>query len=800
MREHLWGDLRIALRSLSKTHGFTGSAITTLGLAIALEVTVIAVVNAYLVRSLPYPAADRLYSVGYARPGDVYPEGLANLDWAEVSGVVEHLVSWDLDVFYLIGGDHPEPAPGAWVTPGFMRGLGIRPAFGRSFAAEEFEPGTPQVALISHSLWVNRFGSDSAVLGRPFEAYVSDRPDDPELFTIVGVLPPDFWHLNRYTEVLTPLRAPSYPYLVRLRERVPPPVAERRIAELVRTGPTAITPGWRLELRPVHREYASRVKPMLVAISVAVSLVLVIAGTNVAILILLRALRRQKEVAVRLALGAGRARLAGMLVTESLLLAAGGSVVGTGLALLATTRLTPVIEAPLGRTVPGGAGAVSLDLTVLAAIVVLTLAIGVAMALAPLVITSRQSVFATMRRGRRGGLESARGRRTRFALVAVEVAGSLALLVGSGLMVRTVIRMVDIDLGMDATGIVAANLALRERSYPNNESQAAFYQRLLAALAQTPGVTSVALAFPPPLAELRPQQIARGDDAGGGQPAGVFAVSPDFFLALGVPLVAGRAFVATDQAASEPVAILSDAAVRRLWPGGTAIGKTIRILERDAEIGDTGVRRTVVGVVGNVRHSPTDEETADVYLPLFQRPSRFARLLLRATGGPEPWLPRLRSVVKEIDPEVAVSAVRMFDDYVAEQLARPRLLASLFVGFGLFATALALMGVYGVMAYAVEQREHEVAVRMAVGADRGAIIRLFASEGGAVLLVGIVAGGFGAVAIGRVLEAQLYGVRAVDLATLVAASLGLAVACGAAIWWPARRASGIDPAVALREE
>ncbi|MGH7712827.1 MAG: ABC transporter permease, partial [Gemmatimonadaceae bacterium] len=225
-------DFRLALRTLLKARGFAAAVITILALAIALETTVIAVVNAYLVRALPYPQSDRLYQVSYAGQNDPVVERLHALNWESLSDVVEHRIAWDLDVFYLIGGDHPEAARGAWVTPGFMQGLGIRPEIGRAFAPSEFAAGTAQVALISHQLWQGRFAGDTAVLGRTFDAYVSDRPNDPEVFTIVGVLPANFWHLNPYTDVLTPLRAASYPYLVRLRAGVPPALAARRITQL----------------------------------------------------------------------------------------------------------------------------------------------------------------------------------------------------------------------------------------------------------------------------------------------------------------------------------------------------------------------------------------------------------------------------------------------------------------------------------------------------------------------------------------------------------------------------------------
>jgi hypothetical protein len=277
-----------------------------------------------------------------------------------VSSVVEHQIAWDLDVFYLIGGDYPEGMPGAWVTAGFMQGLGIRPAMGRAFTEDEFRPGTAQVALISHTLWRQRFAGDSNVVGRTFEAYVSDRPDDPDLFTIVGVLPETFWHINTYTNVFTPLKARTYPYLVRLRPGVDVRLASERITELVRSGGVAPSPDWRAELRSVQSVYAARVKPLLLAVGASVSLVLLIAAANVAFLALLRGMHRQREIAVRQALGADNTRLARLLLAEALLLAGSGVALGTFLGAALLSRLGPLIERHLGRQSPGGTASLAM--------------------------------------------------------------------------------------------------------------------------------------------------------------------------------------------------------------------------------------------------------------------------------------------------------------------------------------------------------------------------------------------------------------------------------------------------------
>ena len=796
----IWTELRLTLRTLARARGFSLSVVVTLALALAVATAVMAIVNAYLVRSLPYPNASRLYSVFYAERGEFPPDGLEELDWPSLSDVVEHPIAWDLDVFYLLGGDHPERAPGAWVTPGFMQGLGIRPAIGRAFTPEEFVAGGPQVALISHELWQGRFGGDSAIVGRRMHAYVSDRPRDPEMFTIVGVLPRDFWHFNPYTQVLTPLRATSYPYIVRLRDGVPPEDAERRITALVKASLSTLPADWRVQLRATHDEYVREVEPLLRAIGAAVALVILIACANVSLLVVLRGIRRQKELAIRLALGASRVQVARTLLAESLVLCTVAAASGVLLAKVLLSRLGPTVEQQLGRRVPGGVDALSMDAGLIGAVVVLTAIIALVLSLAPLAVTARRSLFSTLRRGKQG-TDGARGRRLRFALITLEVAGSLALLAGCGLMVRTVVGMLRVELGIRAEGVSVASLAMREQSYPDAASRVAFYERLLGALREIPGASpDVVLGSPPPLVAYNPQPV-RPELTRATHRATVRFITAGYLTTLGIPLRQGRPFTPADRGASEPVVLVSETAARRFWPNGNPIGQRIGVVEERIDVEDTiTVARTVVGVVGDIRQSPTDSVMTDVYVPLLQAPGRFAAIAMR-TSRPQPlWLADLRRAVSAIDPEVSVGMPQRLEEVAAEQLARPRFLASLFAAFGAFASLLGVMGLYAVIAYAAQQREHEVAVRMAVGADGPAIVKLFMRDGGVMLVVGIAAGTFGGVALGRVLETQLFSVRPVDSLTLVTAALTLGVACLAAMWWPARRASRTDPVVALKAE
>ncbi|MDH4066502.1 MAG: ABC transporter permease, partial [Acidobacteriota bacterium] len=354
-------DIRIAVRSLARSPGFALAAVVTLGLGVTLCAAVLLVLNAYLFRTLPYPGAERLYWVRFAEPGQTPPRRLQTLDWRSLDDVIEYPIAWDLDVFYLIGGDRSESAPGAWVTQGFVEGLGIQPVIGRGFDQDAFAPGGPNVALISDRLWRARYSADPNIVGRQFNAYVSDRPDEAESFTIVGVMPPDFWHVNAYTEVLVPLRAATYPYMVRLREGVLPGVAIDRFTGLVRAGTTVPNAEWRVNLESTHAAYVERLRPILWSAAAAAGLVLLIALANVAGLLLIRTTRRQKELVVRRALGASRFAVARPLLAEALVLSAGATLVGALAGGLLMGWLAPVVQRELGRTPPGGAGAFRFD-------------------------------------------------------------------------------------------------------------------------------------------------------------------------------------------------------------------------------------------------------------------------------------------------------------------------------------------------------------------------------------------------------------------------------------------------------
>jgi putative ABC transport system permease protein len=790
--------LRLAARSLLAVRGFTSTAVLTLALGMTLCTTAMAVVGAYLLDDLPYPAANRLYWIRYAAPGQEQPRGLDTLDWDSVNDIVEHPVAWDLDVFYMIG-DHVESVPGAWVTSGFVQGLGIQPAIGRGFDATAFATGTPNVALISHRLWSSRFGSDPAIVGRTFTAYVSDRPEEAEQFTIIGVMPERFWHINPYTDVLTPLRAPTYPYMARLRPGVTPTVAASRINALVRASTPSLPQNWATTVVSAHDVHVQSVRPVLRAVSLAAGLVLLVACANVAGLLLVRTTRRQREMAVRAALGAGRGAIARMLLAEGLILGITASVLALILTRVTLNALAPMIQQQLGRSVPGGAFAIDARTMTLAAAVAIITAL--MCALVPLVSVLRARVSGGLQTGSRTMTEGRGSQRIRAGLIAVQVALSLTLLSGSALMLRSVVSLLETDLGITADRILNASMTLRQNRYPDPPSRVAAFERIAARLGALAGVESVGLTTAWPLQQPSLQPIERRDAANSATSrAAVHSVSGAYFATLNIPTIAGRSFAAGDGAGSAPVAIVSDTLARQLWPGVDAIGQRVAVPAGQQRGEPTFVEREIVGVVRDVRQGPTDVDLADLYIPIAQTPTRFAFALVRTTGAPSNWLAPLRSAIREIDPELAIDRARPLQLAVDEVTARPRFLTLLLGTFASVAGLLALVGVYGVIAYAVRQREREIAVRLAIGADPARITRLFVRQGAVILLLGLGLGVLGVLATGRVIESQLFGITPRDPVSLVLAVVAFALAGLLAIWWPSRRAGALDPAIALRSE
>jgi putative ABC transport system permease protein len=788
-------DLRHTLKTLRQSAGFTALAVLTLGVGLALCITVLSVANAYVIRGLPYPAADRLYRVDYAARGQNPPRGLEALDWASLADIVETPVAWDLDVFYLLGKGVTEPTPGAWVTPGYLPALGLRTTLGRLFTPEDYRSGAAAVALISHRLWQTRFGGDPNVLGQRLQAYVSDRPDEPEALTIVGVLPADLWHFNAYTEVIAPLRDVSYPYLVRLRTNVPVAIAVERMSALVRAGLPAAPRDFAVTLTSQQAAYTETVRPMLWAVAVSAGLILLIAGANVAVLMLIRGRHREKELAVRLALGATHRGLARLLALEGAVIGAAATIAAIGAAAAALRLMGPSFERFLERRVPGGLEALSVDGTVLAGAILCGVVITTLATLAPLVALRASSLQSTLTLLSRAATDAPRAGRARTLLIGVEIAASLTLLSGAALMAQTAFRMLRVDFGVNADQAVTASLSLRQRSYPAPADRAAFYDRLIAQLDDVAGNSGAALGDWWPLQGSRPRQVETGGAPRTIGSASIFAVSAGYFDTLGMTLREGRDFDARDRIGGEPVVVVSESLAQRLWPRAPAVGQRLSI--RPDEPGDVQ-EHLVIGVVNDVRQTHADTDTSDAYLSLAQRAGRFAFLYLRQPRSPT-WENEIREAVAAVDAEVALGAPRSLGLGIEQERAKPRFLAFLLAVFAGLACVMALVGVHGVIAYAVRQRRREIAIRMAIGASGRAVTRLFVRQGARVLAAGLLSGIAGALALGRVLRSQLFGVEPGDPWILSTAVAAFAATALAAIWWPAARSAATDPALVLKE-
>jgi putative ABC transport system permease protein len=791
-------DLRSSARALAAARGFASMAIVTLGLGMALCAVTVVVIDAYLLRDLPYPAADRLYWVRVGGPDQPPPRDLATRDWSSLDATMEQQIAWDLDMFYLVGREHTEQARGAWVTPGFMDGFGIRPALGRGFDAQAFVPGGPNVALISHALWTARFGGDPAAIGQTFTAYVSDRPAEAEQFTIVGVLPPQAWHFNPYMDVLVPLRVSTYPYMVRLREHVTLQEAAARLGALVndRSGPSVP-----VHLESAHERHTASLRPVLRAAMAAATLVLLVACANVAALLLVRATGREKELAVRVALGAGRLALARTLTAEAVLVVASA----TALALLTTTIglawLGQTLQEQVGRSAPGGP--LLLSARVAAAVVAVGVATALLCALAP-VFTSRvmwpsqglQSV------GRAATAAPAR-QRLRALLIVSEIAVSFSLLTGAMVMIKTIVALTAVEWGVSDERVSVTGLALRQARYPDASARAAAFDRILTHLRTSPSVEAVALTTTslvqqPTLVEAGASNSVRMTRAA------VRQVTDGYFATLGIAILGGRPIGPSDVSGSEAVVVVSKTLARRLWSDRSALGQQLVTHEADAGGNTRRVVRVVVGVSSDVRQSATDDELADVYLSLLQAPGRFVQVISRAARGAgdaaHTAAVPIRRAVGDVDPEIAVDETRLLRDVLSAELTRPRFMTRLLATLAGFSVVLALVGVYGLVAYAVRHREREVAIRIAIGAQHGGITRLFLAQGSGVLVAGLLLGVAGAIGLGHVLETQAIGVATFDPAVLATGAFAFAVVALAAMWWPARLAAAVDPAIALRSD
>jgi predicted permease len=796
-------DVQLGARALRRTPGYSLTALISLAVGAGLAAAAAAVVTAYLVRSLPYPDADRLYHVMYAPPGPWEPAGLSQLDWTALDDVVEHAITSASETFHAIDGRPGDPYRGLYVSPGFIAGLGVRADVGRVFVRQDSDGAEP-VAMIGTRLWRERFGSDPNVIGRWFSAELDGEQRARRAFRVIGVLPHGFWFgrdSRDLVDVLLPLRRRARTYRVRLREGVPVDAARQRLTEVVRSIATDLPADWPgVTLESARERYVAGTRPVLLAFGGAAALALAIAVANVGVLTLLRAVRRQKEIGVRLALGAGRARIARMILAEASLLVAAATGAGLALAYVALRQLGSAIAAQLGRPAPGGEGALQMDAAaVLAAAGAAAVMAGV-LSLAALAAPWNARLADVLRLDRRTSTDSAAVRQGRRVLVTLEIAGTLALLVTSGLMMQSLAAMVRTDFGIRTDGLVRIGVTLSQGVSRDPAVRASMFDAVaerVSALAGAP-----APLFDWPQFYETPRRPVEIDGGPGPAEMGMVLVSVPYFQTLGIDLRQGRSFGTTDQIGSEPVAVVSETAARRLWPHGSALGRRIHVVDRFISGSPVMAWRTIVGVVADVRQTYDDGDLADVYLPFMQAPpTDYGGWLYFATVRPRSqWEPALRDTVAAVDPRAVVTIAVPLREEAARQWAAPRFLTVVVTAFAVFAALLALVGTYGVTAFAVRQREREAAIRLALGADPRTLVRMFLLESGPVLAAGIGFGVVAAAAGARLVAHQLHRIDALDLPTFAVSAFVIASASLAATWWPARRAAHKRPVVMLAEE
>jgi len=809
----LWQDLRYGLRALAKRPGFTTVAVVTLALGIGANTAIFSVVNAVLLRPLPYREADRLVVALHGGNNPVSPIDFA--EWRGQNTVFEQMAAAEFWSPNLTGRDQPEQLWAVRATDNLFAMLGVEPALGRAFQTGDDQPGAAPVVVLSQRLWQRRFGGDPGVVGQTLVL-------DGRAHTVVGVMPrgfefPLFWATKAEMWAPLPLgeRAGSRAQSLRVFASLKPGVTRERaqvemdaIARRLALEHPETNAKLDAVVTPLHQKVVGNVRPTLLVLLGAVGFVLLIGCANVANLLLARANARHREMALRLALGATRGRLVRQLLTESLLLAALGAVAGLLLAFwVVGLFVSGVPEDALPRQ-----QAVGIDSAALAFTALLSLVTAAFFGLAPALQASRADVNEALKEGGRqasGG--GARGRRLRRLLIVAEVALAMVLLAGAGLMLKSFVGLRALEPGFDQTNLLTMTVSVAGTRHAPAPLRAAFFDEAVERVRALPGVESASAVNHLPLAGdiwgFSFNIEGHAAPAPGERPTAAYRVArPDYFRTMRIPILEGRSFDERDNEQAPGVLVINETMARRYWPGEDALGKRIKLGPADAE----APWLTVVGVVNDVKQQEWAEGAgAEMYLPHAQSPNylqnpsprySYLTLVVRTSSDPERLAAAVRGAVWAIEPNAPVSSVATMDEVIAGQTWQARLSVLLLGGFALAALLLAAVGIYGVLAYSVAQRTHEIGVRMALGARPRDILRMVVGQGMAMALAGIAAGLAGAFALTRLMSRVLFGVSAFDPPTFAAVALLLALVALLACYLPARRATKVDPMVALRYE
>lgn len=792
-------DVRYALRSWRRAPGPIVAALAALALGIGANTAIFSIVSGVLLRPLPFQAPERIVMVWQdmrARGGpqrDWISPGLF-VEWSRRAGAFEQLAAVRGWAPNLTGVDEPERLRGAAVSAGYFAALGVQPVAGRTFTADDDRPSGAAMAVISDALWGRLFNRDPALVGRTIAL-------DGQATTVVGIMPPGFQPPIVTADIWSPLRldpgrAPRGILIYRVLAKLKPgtSVAQAQ-AEMsaIASQLEAEDSEWeraRTAVVPLHDDMVGGVRQMLLVLALAVALVLAIACANVMSLLLARAADRRREITLRTALGAGRGRIMRQLITESALLSAAGGAAGLLLAWWGVHGLLAVAPPSAPRLQEVRIDALVLAFT--AAVTVLTAAVS---SIAPAAALSRVHLSAGLRDG---GRESTSASRIRAALLVAEIAIALVLVVGAALLIRTLVALQHVDMGFDGRRVLTAAVVPPRAQYRDPEALRQLYQQLLDRAAAIPGVQSAALTNMLPLSGGdfnlslaiygRPPAAAPGDEP----VAAARTVSAGYVSTMGMRLLQGRDLSPLDTATAPGAMLINETMARRYWPGASPLGAKVQVGNTEA---------SVVGIVGDVHHrGPSAAPGAEMYIPFQQFSSRQAILVLRTAGEPASSTKALRAVMKAIDPGLPLSNITTMEALLDRSVAQPRFLAALLTGFGLLAAVLALVGVYGLLAFSVSRRVRELGVRIALGAGRARVLRLVLARSASLVAIGLLLGAALSFVLSQLLRTLLFGVRAGDPVTIVAMASAIAAAALAASLPPALRASRIDPVVALRED
>ncbi len=801
-------DLRFAVRTLFKSPGFTLVALATLALGIGANTAIFSVVDGVLLRPLPYGEPDRLVAIfqtlprqGVARTGVSY---LNYSDWAGRARSFEELGAIRMHDYTLTGQGEPELVAAATVTSNVFSMLRARPLLGRTLTKADDAAGAPPVTVIGERLWRERFAGDREIVGKTISL-------DKQLSTVVGVLPAAFKTPPSYppAQLWLPLthdpvfgdlrqrRAGHYLTIVgRLPKGVPIARAQAELSAvagvLARQYPKE-NEGWGVQVMPLAESLVGGVRTALSVLLGAVLLVFLIACANIANLLLVRAGARAREVAIRTALGAGRGRLIRQFLSECLVLGLAGGALGVGLAFAGMRGLRAWLPADLPRV-----DEIGIDGRVLLFSLFASLSAAVLFGLAPAWHASGTNLSDSLREGSSGAGESGGKRRLRNLLVVAETALSFILLIGAGLLARSFLRLERVELGFDPTRLLTAGLSLPRTQYSKPDQWIGFYRQLLERLKTQPEVEGAAAALPLPLSggglnfnfriEGRSEESAGSDLS-----ANYTAVTSDYFRVLRVALLRGRLISESDAAASAKVCLVSSTFARRFFPGEDAVGRRLVFGFTDS------VPREIVGVVGDVQRDGIGPPSRpEMYVPFVQDPWWASYIAVRTAGDPGRLASVVRREIRALDPTLPVADIQPMTQIVEQSVAQPRLRTTLLALFGATALLLAILGIYGVISYNVGRRTREVGIRVALGAQRADVLRLILRQGLGLTAAGLAAGLAGAVILTRHLASLLFGIRPIDPPTYLAVAIVLLAAGLLACWIPARRATRVDPVLALR--